>query len=162
MAHVSHAAGEFVRLECINVYSCITHCASIRFIHTLLFQFSREKKSCLGEEEEFLVVQQSLPLSEQQSPRNLVSLASLRFRESSRRLSSWFRTRRSDRCGDSHHRHATDNDGDDEDQLDRDEDDEDQLGNNEDYEDQVDRVGDDCCIGALYVVRLLESVDRGI
>ena len=57
MAHVSHAAGEFVRLECINVYSCITHCASIRFKHTLLFQFSREKKSCLRGEEEFLVVQ---------------------------------------------------------------------------------------------------------
>ena len=92
-------------------------------------------------EEEFLVVQQSLPLSEQ-SPRNLVSLALVRFRESSRRLSSWFRTRRSDRCGDSHHRHATDNGGDDEDQLD----------NN----------GDDCWIGALYVVKLLESVDRGI
>ena len=151
MAHVSHAAGEFVRLECINVYSCITHCASIRFKHTLLFQFSRENKSCLRGEEEFLVAQPSLPLSEQ-SPRNLVSLALLRFRESSRRLSSWFRTRRSDRCGDSHHRHATDNGGDDEDQLD----------NNGDYEDQLDRVGDDCWIGALYVVRLLESVDRGI
>ena len=122
-------------------------------------------------EEEFLVVQQSLPLSEQ-SPRNLVSLALLRFRESSRRLSSWFRTRRSDRCDDSHHRHATDNGGDDEDQLDRDEededqldrdeDDEDQLDNNGDYEDQLDRVGDDCWIGDLYIVRLLESMDRGI
>ena len=97
-----------------------------------------------------------------QQSRNLVSLALLRFRESSRRLSSWFRTRRSDRCGDSQHRHATDNDGDDEDQLGRDEDDEDQLDNNGDYEDQLDRVGDGCWIGALYVVRLLESVDRGI
>ena len=144
------------------MYIHVSRTAQVSDSHTLCcFSFQGEIKSRLGGEEEFLVVQQSLPLSEQ-SPRNLVSLALLRFRESSRRLSSWFRTRRSDRCGDSQHRHATDNDGDDEDQLDRDEDDEDQLDNNGDYEDQLDRVGDDCWIGDLYIVRLLESMDRGI
>ena len=145
------------------MYKCIFMYHALRkyqiYTHFAVPVFKGEKIMSEMREEEFLVVQQSLS---EQSPRNLVSLALLRFRESSRRLSSWFRTRRSDRCGDSQHRHATDNGGDDEDQLDRDEDDEDQLDNNGDYEDQLDRVGDDCWIGALYEVRLLESVDLGI